>query len=153
MSIDLAASVRSEVVVPARRERAFRIFTAEIDRWWPKPTHSVGGEEVVGVSIDGRVGGLVAEATRDGIRHVWGSVRLWDPPRRAVLAWHPARPAGDPTELELRFEPADGGTRLILEHRGWDRVGWFADRDLYERGWDPVLARFAREVAARGRAD
>jgi hypothetical protein len=147
VSTDLAAPIRKETVVTAAPELAFHIFTAEIDRWWPTLTHSVGGKDVVGVSIDGRVGGLVAEATRDGQRHVWGSVRLWDPPRRAVFAWHPGRPATDPTELELRFEPVDGGTRLVLEHRGWDRVAWHGERASYEPGWDAVIARFVSDVA------
>ena len=26
------------------------------------------------------------------------------------------------TEVEVRFEPAERGTRVTLEHRGWDRV-------------------------------
>jgi uncharacterized protein YndB with AHSA1/START domain len=149
VSTDVIAPIRKETVVRAAPDLAFHVFTAEIGRWWPMATHSVGGEDTVGVSIDGRVGGIVAEATRDGARHVWGTVLLWDPPRRAVFTWHPGHPADDPTELEVVFEPVEGGTRLVLEHRGWERVAWRASRANYQPGWDPVLASFADEVATR----
>lgn len=140
--------IRRELVVPADPERAFAIFTAEISRWWPMATHSVGGVETVSVTIDGRVGGDIAEATRDGGRSVWGTVRLWEPPHRFVTTWHPGRPADDATELEVRFEPAPTGSRLVLEHRGWERVAWSGDRASYERGWEPVISAFGRLVSA-----
>ena len=37
----------------------------------------------------------------------------WEPPNRLVYA------PGDGTEVEVRFEPAPGGTRVTVEHRGW----------------------------------
>lgn len=140
--------IRRELTVPADPERAFAVFTSEIASWWPMATHSVGGDETVTVSIDGRAGGEIAEATRDGSRHVWGTVQLWEPPHRFVTTWHPGRPADDATELEVRFEPHGTGSRLVLEHRGWERVAWAGHRRSYERGWEPVLARFERAVGA-----
>lgn len=140
-------AIRKELILPIAPDRAFQLFTADLASWWPLATHSVGGEDAVGVSIDGRVGGLVAEATSRGERHVWGTVRLWDPPRRIVLDWHPGRPATEPTELEVRFEPWESGARLVLEHRGWERVSWSADHAGYETGWDGVLGRFVAAAA------
>lgn len=140
------AAIRKELILPIAPDRAFRLFTADIDRWWPLATHSVEGEDAAGVSIDGRVGGLIAEASTTGRRHVWGTIRLWDPPRRFVTTWHPGRPADARTELEVRFEPWEDGTRLVLEHRGWEHAAWIGDRSNYESGWDPVLARFVETV-------
>lgn len=140
------AAIRKELILPIAPDRAFRLFTADIDRWWPLATHSVEGEDAAGVSIDGRVGGLIAEASTTGRRHVWGTIQLWDPPRRFVTTWHPGRPADAPTELEVRFEPWEDGTRLVLEHRGWEHAAWIGDRSNYESGWDPVLARFVETV-------
>ncbi len=64
-----------------------------------------------------------------------GRVVAWVPGERAVLRWRPAGWApGEATEVEVRAEPSDGGTRLVVEHRGWggligdasELAGWFA---------------------------
>ena len=64
-----------------------------------------------------------------------GHVVSWRPGEQISLEWRQAGwDPGDVTEVELRFEPVDGGTRLTLEHRGWGRLigtpaslaGWFA---------------------------
>jgi SAM-dependent methyltransferase len=65
-----------------------------------------------------------------------GRVVRWQPPDEIALEWHAASwdPA-DLTSLELRFEPIESGTRVILENRGWgsqlgdqgnELAGWFA---------------------------
>ena len=41
--------VRKSVTVPARPQRAFELFTAHIHEWWPLATHSIGGEQAVGL--------------------------------------------------------------------------------------------------------
>ena len=33
------ASVRKSITVKASAERAFEVFTAEFDSWWPRITH------------------------------------------------------------------------------------------------------------------
>lgn len=64
-----------------------------------------------------------------------GTVTSWRPGERISLRWRPADWDGDEmTEVELRFEPAEGGTRVVMEHGGWGRAvgdpgeltGWFA---------------------------
>jgi len=64
-----------------------------------------------------------------------GRVISWMPGESIKLQWRPADwEPQEITEVELRFEPIDGGTRVTLEHRGWGRligdggdlVGWFA---------------------------
>ncbi len=49
-----------------------------------------------------------------------GRVVRWQPPDEIALEWHAANwdPA-DLTSVELRFEPIESGTRVILENRGW----------------------------------
>jgi SAM-dependent methyltransferase len=78
-------------------------------------------------------------AVLDGGEQV-GLVERWEHGGRIGLAWHPASwEPGETTEIELLFEPAPGGTRLTLTHRGLGRVVG-DERDL--AGW------FAGEVAA-----
>jgi SAM-dependent methyltransferase len=65
-----------------------------------------------------------------------GFVTQWRPAERVVLEWHGADwDPGEVSQVELRFEPVEGGTRVTLEHHGWGRAiddpaelaGWFAD--------------------------
>lgn len=138
--------IRKELVLTVDPVRAFDVLTAGIAKWWPTVTHSVGGETVE-VTLDGRIGGEIAETTRDGVRHVWGTIIVWDPPNRLVSSWHAGHPADNATELEIRIEPHGSGSRLVLEHRGWERGAWSEQRESYETGWDPVLARYEAVVA------
>ncbi len=49
-----------------------------------------------------------------------GRVTAWEPPARLVLEWRNANFApGERTEIEVLFEPAGGGTRVTVQHRGW----------------------------------
>lgn len=58
--------------------------------------------------------------------------------------WTPGWAAGIAIELETRFEPVDGGTRITVELRGWDEaIESVAGADERER-----LAWFAEHVAA-----
>ena len=41
-----------------------------------------------------------------------------------MLTWHPGQDADAASEVEVRFTASDGGgTRVELEHRGWERFG------------------------------
>ena len=61
-----------------------------------------------------------------------------------MFTWHPGRGAETSQEVEVRFAPSGAGTRLELEHRGWDRLVSTADEipEHYDSGWDEVLGRF-----------
>lgn len=143
---ELGPVVRS-AEVGAGPERAFDVFTQEMGAWWPLPTHSVHGERAGGVLIrDGRV----SEFSISGQESVWGEVRSWEPPGRLVLGWHPGR-AGDPsTEVLVSFESVGDGSRVTIDHRGWDGLGGgAADRRRAYVGpdaWGAMLDRFAALV-------
>lgn len=136
--------VRRTVEVRCTPEEAFRLFIEEIDSWWPLASHSVGREAATGCFFEGLVGGRIYETHRDGSLHLWGTVTAWDPPRRIVFSWHPGRDAATAQEVELRFSPAEDGTRVELEHRGWERLGERGPdlREAYQTGWVGVLSRF-----------
>src|SRR5262249_40091860 len=66
---------------------------------------------------------------------VVGQVVAWKPGERILLQWRQADwNPNETTEVELRLEPMDDGTRVTLEHRGWGRLigapgelaGWVA---------------------------
>src|SRR5262245_30868377 len=113
-STETYTPLHKTVTVPWSQERAFHRFTSEIGSWWPLKTHSVGGEQSVHCVFEGRVGGQIYEETRDGTRHVWGTVLEWEPPARAVFTWHPDRTPDVAQNIEIRFTPDGNGTRLEL---------------------------------------
>lgn len=136
--------------VPLAVEQAFELFTRRIGEWWPVATHSIAGERVVALRFEERVGGRLVEVADDGTERSWGEVLAWDPPSRFVISWHPTPDPKAASILEVRFlEAAGGGTRLELEHRGWEEFGAEGQelRDRYEPGWDVVLRPFEEGAA------
>jgi uncharacterized protein YndB with AHSA1/START domain len=144
MSDSAIEPVRRSVGVRCSPVEAFRLFTDGIDTWWPLATHSVGQAKAVGCVFEGRDGGRIYETLEDGTLHLWGTVTAWEPPSRLVFSWHPGRDASTAQEVELRFLDDGGGTRVELEHRGWETLGARAGevRDGYDSGWVPVLSRY-----------
>ena len=144
------APVRKSVRVGAPPERAFKVFTDGIGRWWPK-THHIGAADLDALVIEPKAGGRWYERGVDGSECDVGKVLVWEPPARLVLAWQlTADWKFDPgliTEVEVRFI-ADGAnaTRVELEHRDLERYGEQADGvratiDSSE-GWNRILQLF-----------
>jgi uncharacterized protein YndB with AHSA1/START domain len=146
----LPESIRKTVVVRRAPEEAFAIFTQRFGTWWPYTQYSLGQEGAAACGFEPRLGGELYETSGSGERSRWGTVRAWEPPRRFVLAWHPGRDADEATEVEVRFEPVAGGTRVTLEHRGWEALGARAaeSRENYDKGWVTVFeTRYAQACA------
>ena len=148
------APVRKTVRVERPAAEAFRLFTDEIARWWPVRGHSVAEERAETVVFEPREGGRVYERRDDGTISYWAEVVAWEPPHRFVLAWQPNPDAPAPTEVEVAFTPEGDGTRVDLEHRGWERLGERAElaRTEYETGWDGVLGLYAGTSRENGAA-
>jgi hypothetical protein len=143
-----APTVTVAVEVAVEPAVAFEMFTEEIGRWWrPGPMNWNYSDRAVGMRIEPWVGGrwieVHDEATGEGFEH--GRVLVWEPGRRLALRYADRGHDIDGTEVEVRFEAVDGGTRVSLEHRGWERVA----ADLAARkvqlkrwGWANILGWF-----------
>jgi uncharacterized protein YndB with AHSA1/START domain len=142
-------ALEKSVTVPVPPDRAFALFTSGVSDWWPLVTHSVYELESAGVAIAPHVGGDIVETSTSGASCVWGTVRVWEPGMEVAFSWHPGQEPDAGTDVSVRFEPAPGGTRVVLVHTGWDRR---ADaeraRASYDTGWRLVLDRYAGAVAA-----
>jgi len=125
-------------------EAAFDLFTNGAGRWWPLPSHSVAGDDAVDCVLEGRVGGRFYEVDRSGGQAEWGRVLAWEPPGRLVMSWYPGRTAADATEVEVTFQAEGSGTRLTLNHRGWEQgaPAIQANYGGYAEGWDFVLGKY-----------
>lgn len=140
------APLVKQVLVRADVDRAFARFTAGLGDWWPRASHSVGGVESLSVTFEGHVGGRIVESIRDGRVCVWGTVTAWEPPRRVAFTWHPGREPETAQDVEVRFEPHADGTRVVLVHTGFERLGAKLGRVArrgYPLGWTYVLGLYA----------
>lgn len=146
-------ATRHSLTVPVQPKQAFRVFTSDFGAWWPSE-YTWSGEVLESIGIGSGAGGRCTEIGPEGFECDWGRVLAWEPPRRLVLAWHigPHRePQPNPdnaSTIEIRFEAAEAaGTRVELEHRGFERHGAGAAeyRDALgsERGWPWILSRYA----------
>ena len=151
-------TVRKTVTVEAPQERAFDVFTAGFDSWWPRG-HHIGSAEMAEAIIECREGGRAYERGVDGSECEWGRVLVFDRPNRIVVTWQIGSDwKYDPdeshaSEYEARFIPeSDTRTRVEFEHRNIERHGEDAqkihDSVNSEGGWTGLLQLFAKEAAA-----
>lgn len=155
------APVRKTLIVRASPETAFRVFTADFDRWWPR-SHHIGKTPMVRAVIEPRAGGRWYEIGGDGQECDWGDVLAWEPPNRLVLAWRlNAQWDYDAellTEVEVRFTAmGDGQTRVDFEHRGFERMGAGGEQVRMNvdspGGWGAILAAFKAVADVQEGAD
>jgi uncharacterized protein YndB with AHSA1/START domain len=144
------APLQKSITVSCSPADAFELFTNGIARWWPYKQYSVSRERTKTCVLEARADGRIYEVRDDGETFEWGMVLVCEPPHRLLLGWHPGSGHEAAQEVEVRFAAADGGTRVDLEHRDWDKLGDEAAsvRGNYEGGWDTVLGKF-REAANR----
>jgi uncharacterized protein YndB with AHSA1/START domain len=147
------ASVRTQVVVEAPIERAFRVFTEDFGSFKP-PEHNMLGVEIAETVFEPRVGGHLYDRGVDGSECRWARVLAYEPPNRVVISWDISpqwqieTDLEKASEVEVRFiSEGQGRTRVELEHRHLDRhgPGWEPERDAVggEGGWPLYLQRFA----------
>jgi uncharacterized protein YndB with AHSA1/START domain len=102
-------SITVTVVVRADPAEAFRMFTDEIDSWWKR-----------GPLYRSKEGAMRFDSDRllEGDAEI-GRILAWEPGRRLQIEfrnWHFG--TSEPSEVNVRFEPAGDGTRVTVEHHG-----------------------------------
>lgn len=158
----------STVEVAADPLTAFTVFTEELDLWWVRgPINAYDSGRLVEMRCEPGVGGRILEVydaeSGDGLE--LARITAWEPGTR--LAWSSSL---DDVTIEVRFEPAPGGTLVRLEatvsEGGEDRGGssfvrvappWFgawmrrreeAPRELHDRARVALTLRYVRPAAA-----
>jgi uncharacterized protein YndB with AHSA1/START domain len=147
-----AAPIRKTLRVKASREKAFRVFLADMGRWWPKD-HSLLKSPQRDVVVEPRPGGRWYEVGEDGSEYMWGRVLEWDAPDRALLAWQlNGEWSYDPefeTEVEIVFRADGDGTIVEFEHRkleAFDRTARDGHVMSMDEGWGAILEGYRTEV-------
>jgi uncharacterized protein YndB with AHSA1/START domain len=150
-------SIQTSIVVDAPIERAFSVFTEDINSWWD-PDHHLIEAELAEMVFEPRVGGHVYDRGVDGSECRWARVLAYEPPRRFVISWdinlrwELETDLARTSEVEVRFVAEDAQrTRVELGHRNLDRHGdgWEGMRDAVAapNGWPAGLQRFSEHVA------
>jgi uncharacterized protein YndB with AHSA1/START domain len=153
------SSIQKSIVVDAPVERAFHVFTQEMETWW-SPDHHIIDAPLARMVCEPHVGGRIYDVGTDGSECQWARVLAYEPPTRFVFSWDinlQWQIETDPertSEIEVTFTPeGDNRTRVELEHRNLDRHGdgWEGMREAVAApdGWGKGLASFAEAAARR----
>lgn len=124
MSAPPGDGASAQVFVAVAPERAFAVFTQEIDLWWRTgPRFRIGGRARGRLAFEPGAGGRLFETfeAASGPRtFVVGAVVAWEPPVRIELEWRNVnfRP-DEKTFVEVTFRPQRDGTLVTVRHRGF----------------------------------
>jgi uncharacterized protein YndB with AHSA1/START domain len=121
MSPGPADRARVTTFVAVSPADAFEVFTQEIDAWWGRGPRYRARQGVL--RFEGALGGRLVEELPDGSEFEIGRVLAWEPAERLLFEYRVQNfQPGEVTHVEVRFEEASGGTRVTLEHRGWESI-------------------------------
>jgi uncharacterized protein YndB with AHSA1/START domain len=133
-------TVKTQVLVAASPERVLRSFVDkdDLEGWW-KVSRSL---------VQERTGGVWSVVWDDygeaGTQHAWvGMVEEVSPRHLRIgnlVMIEPGRPLFGPLELDVVVAAADGGSTLIVYHRGYQSgEDWDWMHDTVVKGWKHVL--------------
>jgi uncharacterized protein YndB with AHSA1/START domain len=149
-------SIKTDVVVDAPIEHAFRVFTERFDQIKPRE-HNMLQVDIAESVLEPRSGGRLYDRGTDGSECQWGRVLAYEPPARIVFTWDISphwqieTDLDRASEVEVRFtEETPERTRVTLEHRHLDRHGdgWQGLREgvAGDQGWPLYLTRYAEQA-------
>jgi hypothetical protein len=137
-------SVRVTVTVAVGPDDAFAVFTEEIGEWYRAGVATLPRPSATTLAFEYGVGGRLLEVDPgDGTVTERARVTVWEPGRRLVFVDQ------HETEVDVVFESMPGGTRVVLEHRGLDRLAPEAARKLGKFGWSRLGVWFEAHVQSR----
>lgn len=142
--------VTKEINIDRSPEVAFKVWTEEIDAWWPfegKYRYTFAGpdRQPDRILFEPELGGRFYEVFANGEEYTIGTISEFGPPHRLVYTWQ------DPdwtaaTTIEVTFTPEGEGTRVKVVHSGWEEVGAGEMAVGYHEGYDDILAAFTKGV-------
>lgn len=136
-------TIRKSIWLARPPETSFKVFCEGIGEWWPR-----GFTEGSKLVLDRQVGGRLFERRPDGTEYEIGRVTAYEPPSIVAFTWR-APSWQTTTQVEIRFSPEREGTRVDLEHGGWEKDAGVAEyRKNYDAGWETILGHYEAAVGA-----
>ena len=137
------ASVRVTVYVAVDPDTAFKAFTEEIDAWYVRGPHTLPPRSV-GIRFETWLGGRLL-AVRDGDEvDEMGRVTVWEPGRRLEFVDRRG------TTVEVTFELVGDETKVVLEHRGLEKLRPELAEHVSRFGWHLVMPWFDEYMTKEG---
>jgi uncharacterized protein YndB with AHSA1/START domain len=130
--------------MPVPRERVFEAWLdSESLAQWMRPSATTHAT----VTVDPRVGGgfrIVMEGASHGCVEHTGEYLTIEPPTRLSFTWISKHTDQRPTVVTIEFHERDGGTELVLTHRG------LPPREVegHRQGWADIV-RLLEAVLSR----
>lgn len=131
-------TIRKSIWVGRSPETSFKVFCEDIGQWWPG---GFSGKDSK-LSLAREVGGRFLEHRADGTEYEIGRITAYQPPSLVAFTWR--APSWEvTTQVEIRFNAEAGGTRVELEHSGWEQSDKTRDaRNNYNSGWEKILGHY-----------
>ena len=136
-------TIRKSIWIGRSPETSFKVFCEEMTEWWPG---GFGGKDSI-PRLEPMVGGRFYERKPDGTEYEIGRLTAYQPPSLVAFTWR--APSWEVvTQVEIRFTPENNGTRVDLEHSGWEQDAKTREaRKNYDGGWDLVLGHYQSACA------
>ncbi len=138
----------ASVDVAVDQEAAFRIFTEDVGEWYLIDRHTVVDHtKTKTLRFDPWVGGRF-RAVYDldtGEGDQGALITAWEPPHRLVFV------DSREMEVEVMFQPIDGGCRVTIEQRGFDKLDPELAGRVHEHGWFVHLPEWFGEYVSTER--
>lgn len=120
----MTAKVTTAVNIEGLRPlQAFELFTKEISSWWvrdPRYQFMPGGKGFL--TFEPGPEGRLVELGEGEVFEV-GRVLIWEPGQHLAFEWQgPNFEPDQKTRVDVWFKPTALGTRVLLEHSGWEQL-------------------------------
>ncbi|MGH7838544.1 MAG: SRPBCC domain-containing protein, partial [Candidatus Binataceae bacterium] len=88
------------------------------------------------------------EISPEGVETEIGKVTVYEPPSRVAFTFR-APDWNAATLVDVRFVADGVGTRVELEHSGWEQDAKLEEASKnFDHGWDFVLGKYTTHIAA-----
>jgi hypothetical protein len=137
--------IEKSVLLHCSREKAFKLFTEHISKWWPS-THRLTKDPESELFME--QSGRFWERARDGREAELGRVIEWEPPARMKLDFYMGTTVEQPTLVDVSFTEIEDGTRITIRHQAKPESAdvWNGRALSFARSWEAVLAALVASV-------
>jgi uncharacterized protein YndB with AHSA1/START domain len=129
-----------EMTMAALPEKVWNALTSEIGQWWPKEYYSTPAAKAFAMECE--LGGKVYEDWGNGHGATWGTVVVWHPYERLILALELFPGFGGPGRSYLTYELKANETSTIVR---MSDSGLCANAkkqgESLQTGWTDLLTR------------